>query len=196
MNLDELYSIHSTPKTKSNNLFKLYIVIAFIAIISFSVARYSIGGNVNITANIAKFNVEINDVNMDIQNEAIEDRLQIVIDDNEYNDNILRCGQRGHFDIKINPLDTETDLRYNINIIKAYLPEGFIIYEYSLNDFTRRYSVMDSSVEGEILLEGRESYDESDIKVYRFYFIWNSEYCIDISDYRIKVETVIEQKIS
>lgn len=196
MNLDELYSVHTKPKSKSNNLFKLYLVIAFVSIISFSFARFSVGGNVDIITNVAKFNISINDVQLNSENINFNGQIPIVIDDNEFSDGILRCGEKGHFDVKIDPSDTETNLYYKISIDKSNLPVGFLINEYSVNDFNTRFNLVNNAVQGDIDLGGKEKLDQSDIRIYRFYFEWNEDFCLDINNYSIIINSVVEQKIS
>ncbi len=200
MSLDELYSVHSKPKSKSNNLFKLYIIIAFVSVLSFSFARYATGGNVNIFANIAKFNISINNQKLTLQNVNSIGNIELQIDEGDLNDGILRCGQKGHFDVKIDPSDTETDLHYKLMINKENLPSGFVMNQYAVSDANNNFDnkmqlTEDYYVEGDISLNGKQKLDENDVRIYRFYFEWNSDFWLNISDYKVSVNSIIQQKI-
>ena len=171
MKLDELYSIHSMPKKKSNNLLKLFILIVFVLLISFSLARYTGISEMNFLVNIAKFKVSINDnlISNDVTN--INNSINLIVDENLTQDGLIKCGQKGHFNIKVDPNDTEVSIKYQIDFSSANLPGEFKLTGYSVDDsntvipFTNGTIINDS-----IVLNGKEHFDTTDVKNYTIYW--------------------------
>ena len=169
MKLDEIYSVHSMPKKKSNNLLKLFVLVAFVILISFSLARYTGMSEINFLVNIAKFNVSINDKSITDNSTNISKIIDLKVDENYTDDGLIKCGQKGHFDIKIDPKDTEVSLKYQILFNTETLPEKFFLTGYSINDnsiipFSNGTVIYDT-----LELMGRENFDSTDIKNYRIY---------------------------
>lgn len=199
MKLDELYSVHSMPKKKSNNLLKLFILIVLVLLISFSLARYTGMNQVNFLVDVAKFNISINDTLISNNVSNINNLIDLKVDENITDDGLIKCGQKGHFDIKIDPQNTEVSLKYKITFSKTTLPQNFVLTGYSLlndDDSTIFSFINDNTIISDILeLNEKDKLDVSDVKIYRIYWQWLETNDIPVSNYAINANIFIEQKI-
>lgn len=211
MNLNDKYRIHN--KRKSNKLLWIYLLIVLIFIFSCSLAKYISDSKIVFKANVAKWNIKVNGVEITQSTTKIKNEMNLIATENLSDDGLIKQGQKGYIDIQIDPKYTEVSLRYKLIVDMSGLPQGIKLTEYSLNDYNKKLEMPEDNIfEGEILLGGKDSLDVSDVKNYRLYWEWNEDNSDLINDnilsndinkdvdtldakYKIKANLQIEQII-
>jgi len=195
--LSEKYRVHN--RSKSDKLLFIYILIFAVFIISTSFARYISQGSTTLGLELADWCIKINDTEITPTTTFLENKIDLVVTDNISEDGLIMAGQKGYFDIVIDPQYTEVSLQYSIIIDTSSLPSQIVLTEYSVNDFSIKETFPNDYVlEGQILLNGNTNLEDTDQKTYRIYWEWPIENAKmdDIqSDYKVKANVEVEQII-
>ena len=126
--------------------------------------------------------------------------MDLVVTENASQDGKIRPGQKGYFDIIIDPKYTEVSLKYKITLDTSELPEGIDLTSYSLNNLNVASLMPQSNVlEGMILLDGKDSLEDVDKKTFRIYWEWLAqETSMEniANNYKVKANVEVEQLIN
>ena len=196
-NLKERYRIHN--KSKSNKPLMKYMLIFAVLIFSTSFSRYVTENGTTLGMNVAKWNIKVNDKTITQATTLIKNEIDLVITDNKTDDGIIKPGQKGYFDIVIDPQYTEVSLKYKITLDISGLPSQIQIPNYSLNNLNTKLIMPNNKIlQGNILLDGGENLDSTSKKYYRVYWQWpieNGKIENIKSNYKVKANVKIEQLI-
>ena len=196
-NLKERYRIHN--KSKSNKPLMKYMLIFAVLIFSTSFSRYVTENGTTLCMNVAKWNIKVNDKTITQATTLIKNEIDLVITDNKTDDGIIKPGQKGYFDIVIDPQYTEVSLKYKITLDISGLPSQIQIPNYSLNNLNTKLIMPNNKIlQGNILLDGGENLDSTSKKYYRVYWQWpieNGKIENIKSNYKVKANVKIEQLI-
>ena len=197
MNLNERYRIHN--KKKSNKTLLIYLAVFTLLVFSNSFSRYVNNSNKTLALEIANWNIKINDIQINESTRHVQDGIYFVVTENQSNDGLIKPGQSGYFDIKIDPQYTEVSLKYKITIDKSSLPEGIELKNYSINNSTQKQKMPNNNIiKDSIYIESKTHLDSEDVRIYRIYWEWDSSKAkIENikNDYKIKANVQIEQII-
>ena len=195
--LNQRYQVHNKPK--SNKSLLLYALVFAILIFSTSFSRYMTENGSTLGMSVAKWNIKVNNRSITQFNTTMQNEMSLVVTDNSTNDNIIRPGQKGYFDIIIDPQYTEVSLNYEVKIDTSELPSQIQIVNYSLNDLTEKITMPNNkTLTGSILLDGADNLDSTAKKYYRIYWQWpieNGKIENIKSSYKVKANVKIEQFI-
>jgi len=186
---------------------KFFLIIAlfclmFIFLFQVAYAKYKKTAESYTNADIAKWNIKINDET--IKNKTtLENDIIPVIDTNTYvKDNVIAPGSTGHFDVEIDATDSDVTFDYQI-LSQKYdgdTIKDMLITGYSINNGTTE-SVSDNVVEGTI------NHNTATTSI-RVFFEWNEATGLmdnredteaawsDTSNGKIKVVITLTQKRS
>lgn len=132
MNLSERYKARHTERLKRFLLF-----YSFLALFLFSyntLARYTTFSTGTATADVAKWRVQINNIEISNDIQEISNVIELVpSSETKTTGNMLAPGQSGYFDIAINPAGTEVSLEYTITIDTTNIPAEIKFEGYKLN---------------------------------------------------------------
>lgn len=198
MNLKERYKTRG--KRRIIKFFAFYLFFAFLLIVYSSYSRYTIIEEGTPKAYIASWKVEIN--NQDITDkQTLTNVIELVPDSTiqTTTDNKLAPGKSGHFDLIINPAETEVAVEYNINFDTTNLPTGIELTRYKIVEDNISENLINSNIVGQINLTNREqALSENDQKTIRVYWEWKED-TVDIpiegTNYNISVTINLQQKI-
>ena len=198
MNLKERYKTRG--KRRIIKFFAFYLFFAFLLIVYSSYSRYTIIEEGTPKAYIASWKVEIN--NQDITDkQTLTNVIELVPDSTiqTTTDNKLAPGKSGHFDLIINPAETEVAVEYNINFDTTNLPTGIELTRYKIVEDNISENLINSNIVGQINLTNREqALSENDKKTIRVYWEWKED-TVDIpiegTNYNISVTINLQQKI-
>ena len=112
----KIYNTRNKKRTHVVSFCLVILVITLLFITSNSYARYISNGGVDLKASIAKWYIEVNGVNVTSQTTTINDEINLIVTENATQDGAIQAGQKGYFDISIDPKYTEVSLSYRINI--------------------------------------------------------------------------------
>lgn len=195
MTLDDRYRIHN--KLKKNKLLRLYILIILSLIFSLTMSRYTSSSDLTLGIEVAKWDISINNTEVTPQTTKLDNKIEMVVTENQDQDGYIKAGQKGYFDIKIEPKYTEVSIQYNIKINTEDLPNEIKLTKYSINNSSEKIDMtQNKTITGQILIDEKENLDEDDTKIYRVYWEWNAENSkIQINDYKLKTDVEIKQLI-
>ena len=197
MTLNERYRIHN--KSKSNKSLFMYLVLFAFLIFSSSLARYTNQSNATLGLEFANWCIEINGIKITPDTKTINNKIDLIVTENKTQDGLIKPGQKGYFDININPQYTEVSLKYKILIDTSDLPSEIKLKNYSINNSeTKQNMPANKTLSGNILLDGKASLNETDNKKFRIYWEWAStdSKIENIKDnYKIKANIQLEQMI-
>ena len=122
-------------KSKKNRRFVgflgFYMMLTFFLLFYNTFARYTTVLQNESTVAIADWQISIND--KDILNEQrLVNSLQLIPDTNVTTDNKIAPGQKGYFDIIINPEGTDVAIQYMMNFDTTQIPTGIKLKEYKI----------------------------------------------------------------
>lgn len=195
MNLNERYYISARNKTIKR--YRIFIVIILLLLFSLTMARYNSTSTYNSKMGVAKWCIKINDVEITQNTKKLSDKIEFVAVENKSEDDLIKAGQKGYFEINIDPQYTEVSLNYSIVIDTSQLPEEIELTKYAVNDFDTKIDMpSNNTLTGDILLDGKTSLEDTDAKTYRIYWEWADEdNIIDIKNYKLKANIIIKQEI-
>ena len=195
MNLNERYYISARNKTKKR--YRIFIVIILLLLFSLTLARYNSTATYNSKIGVAKWCIKINNVEITQNTKKLTDEIELVAVENKSEDDLIKAGQKGYFEINIDPQYTEVSLNYSIVIDTSELPEEIELTKYAVKDFDTKIDMPSNNIlTGDILLDGKTNLDDSDAKTYRIYWEWADEdNIIDIKNYKLKANIIIKQEI-
>lgn len=195
--LNERYRIHN--KLKSNKSLLVYVSLFAVLIFSATFSRYLSESNGTFGMELADWKIKINNTEITPQTTTLNHEINLIATENISTDGLIKPGQKGYFDILIDPENTEVSLSYKIIIDTSKLPSQIKLTKYTVNDSNTKINMPESkTLEDEIYLDGRESLDSLDKKKYRFFWEWSEEDAkIDniIQEYKIKANLQIKQII-
>ena len=198
MTLNERYRIHNKKRTNKSLL--LYLLVFAFFLFSTSFSRYLNNTNSSFEVDIANWYIKINGIEIDQNTSTISNEMDLIVTENESQDGKIRPGQKGYFDIVIDPKYTEVSLKYKITLDTSELPDGIDLTSYSLNDLELANLMPQNDVlEGMILLDGKDSLEDVDKKTYRIYWEWISQETPMESlanNYKVKANIEVEQLIN
>ena len=149
----KIYNTRNKKRTHVVSFCLVILVITLLFITSNSYARYISNGGVDLKASIAKWYIEVNGVNVTSQTTTINDEINLIVTENATQDGAIQAGQKGYFDISIDPKYTEVSLSYRINIDTSNLPSNIFLTKYSINDLETNFDMPNNNTfEGQILL--------------------------------------------
>jgi len=179
----------------------ILIIFAF-----YSYARYMNNYEGNISLNFAKWEISFDDFKLSEKENVFENNLALIP---YYNEDIYSGdrisgdlaivserkvvpGDKGYFDIVLNPAGTEVSAKYKIEVNLENLPKTINIEKYTINDEEEINTSGDRKIEieGKILLDDKEKLSNEDIKNIRFYWQW------DIEDEEVPKNSSIDTKVS
>lgn len=132
VNLNERYKARHTKRLKRFLLF-----YSFLALFLFSyntLARYTTYSINAVTADVAKWIIQINNIEISKDTQEISNIIDLVpSSETKTTENKLAPGQSGYFDIAINPAGTEVALEYTITLDITNVPTGITFKGYKLN---------------------------------------------------------------
>ena len=197
MTLNERYRVHNKNRTNKSLLLYLFVFALFIFSTSFS--RYLNIETSSFKAELANWRIKINGIEINQNTSTIKNEMDLVVTEKESQDGKIMPGQKGYFDITIDPQYTEVALKYNISLDTTSLPKGIKLKEYSLNDFSLKNRMPENyKLSGKILLDGKDSLEDGDKKIYRIYWEWPSQeepMGNALETYKIKANIQVEQLI-
>ena len=198
MTLNERYRIHNKKRTNKSLL--LYLLVFALFVFSTSFSRYLNNTNSSFDVNIANWCIKINGIEIDQTTSTISNEMDLVVTQNASQDGKIKPGQKGYFDIVIDPKYTEVSLRYKITLDTSDLPDGIDLTSYSVNNLNLTNVIPQNNIlEGIILLDGKDSLEDVDKKTYRIYWEWLSqETSMEniANNYKVKANIEVEQLIN
>lgn len=195
MNLNERYYISARNKTSKR--YRIFIILVLLLLFSLTLARYNSTSTYNSKMSVAKWCIKINDVEITQNTKKLSDKIEFVAVENKSEDDLIKAGQKGYFEINIDPQYTEVSLNYSIVIDTSQLPVEIELTKYAVNDFDTKIDMPSNNIlTGDILLDGKTSLEDTDAKTYRIYWEWADEdNIIDIKNYKLKANIIIKQEI-
>jgi len=192
MTLNERYRIHNKPK--SNKTFLIYLLLFLLFFFSTSFARYLSNSNATLGLELANWSIKLNGNEITQDTKLIKNEIDLIVTENKTDDGLIKAGQKGYFDIVIDPQYTEVSLKYKLIIDTSSLPSEIKLLNYSINDFsTKKTMPANKTLTGQILLNEKTKLDTSDKKSFRIYWEWPAEeYKIEDIKTSYKVRTKIE----
>ena len=182
--LRDRYRIHN--KAKSNKSLLIYIAIFSIFIFSATFSRYISQSNGTFGMELADWNIEINNKLITPEITTLNNEIKLIPTENISQDGLIKPGQKGYFDIIINPEDTEVSLNYKIIIDTTKLPSQINFTKYAINNSNTKINMPSSkTIEDYIYLDGKEKLDSSDKKQYRIFWEWPVE--------NAKIENIMQE---
>ena len=198
MTLNERYRIHNKKRTNKSLL--LYLLVFALFVFSTSFSRFLNSGTSSFNAELANWCIKINGIEINQNTTTIKNEMDLIVTENESQDGKIKPGQKGYFDIVIDPKYTEVSLKYKITLDTSELPEGIELKSYSLNNFNLTNLIPQNNIiEGMILLDGKDSLEDVDKKTYRIYWEWpTQETPMEniIENYKVKANIQVEQLIN
>ena len=172
--LNQRYRHHNRQKS-SRPLMILFFLCA-ILMVPTTFARFLSSSSGTFGMEMAKWNIKINNVTVTPETSNLSNSIELVITDNDSGDGLIRPGQKGYFDILLDPTGTEVSMQYGITILTEQLPEEFQLTGYSINNSTTKQAIPNNkTIEGEILLDGGTSLTSLNKIRYRIYWEWQDE---------------------
>ncbi len=195
MTLDEKYRVHNRTRSRKTLLF--YLLLLILLVFSGSIARYISDSSATFGMQVASWCIKINENEINKYSTVINDQMPLIVTENVTNDGLVKAGQKGYFDIKIDPQYTEVSLKYKIELDTSEIPSGIVLTSYSINDFSEKELMPTNKIlEGNILLDGKNNLENNDVKIYRIYWEWPPENLKQVSirnNYNIKANIKVEQ---
>ena len=175
------------------------LIIAIIMTIATTFSRYKRLSSSSAVLTFAKWNISVNDTVISNSQNNSNIEVPIVIE-NGLEDNIIRNGNTGYFEIEIDPTDTEVGVEYTINLSFVKLPSNLLsnmLFEsYSLDGGTTKNNISNNSISGNILLGSKASLDSNDVKTYRVYWRWvGSDLDTNPGDCKINTNVTVRQVV-
>lgn len=182
--LKDRYRIHN--KAKSNKSLLVYVAVFSIFIFSATFSRYVSESNGTFGMELAAWNIEINNKLITPETTILNNEINLIPTTNVSEDGLIKPGQKGYFDILINPENTEVSLNYKITIDTSKLPSQIQLTKYAVNDSNTKKNIPgNKTIEGDIYLDGKEKLDSLDKKQYRIFWEWPAE--------NAKIENIIQE---
>ena len=195
MTLNQRYKLHNRPK--SNKSILIYFCLFIVLFFSTSFSRYLSNFEGTLGIEFANWSIKVNDVQITQDTKTLNNQIDLVVIENKTDDGLIKPGQKGYFDISIDPQYTEVSLKYKITLDTSNLPEEIQITKYSLNNFNTKINMPSNKIfEGNILLNEKDCLENSEKKIYRIYWEWPSSNAkIDEikENYKITADIEIEQ---
>ena len=172
MNLNERYKARHAKRIK-----RFLSFYSFLALFLFSyntLARYMTVSTNTITTDVAKWTIQINNIEIINNTQEISNVINLVpSSETKTTENKLAPGQSGYFDIIINPTGTEVAVEYTITINATNIPTGITFKEYELNNSGTMQTVVDNTITGQINLnDNLESMTATESQNLRIYWEW------------------------
>ncbi len=174
MKLKEHYSINSRKSIKP--FFKLILLFFVCITISHTFARYAYTTSNNGVISIAKWNIEVNGVEINNTTNNLNTSINLLnVADNSTN---IDSGDECYFDIILNPKNTEVSISYSIiiDLDESNLPDGTKILKYEkytntgeLEKFENINGKTVNISEHIALSEEKTALDDISARKYRFY---------------------------
>lgn len=175
-----------------------YVILAFFLLFYNTFARYTTVVQNESTVEIADWQISIN--NKDILNgETLVNSLQLIPDTQITTDNKIAPGQKGYFDIIINPEGTDVAIQYMLNFNTTNIPSGILLTKYEILETGISARIENNTIEGEINLQEENQLTQEEKKTIRVFWEWNevSTYIpTGEENYRIQATVTVKQKIS
>ena len=198
MNLNERYRIHN--QSKSNKSLFIYLAIFTILVFSNSFSRYFVDSNKTLALEVANWSINVNNIKITETTKTISNGINFVVTDHPSNDGTIKPGQKGYFDITVDPENTEVSIKYTITIDTSELPEGIKLKDYSINGSNEKITMQNNKkIEETLFIYEKLAFDSSDIKTYRIFWEWEDDDAKSENirnNYKIKANIQIEQIIN
>lgn len=186
-------------KSRLKNFLYFYLVIVVVMFANYTFSRYTATSNSTTSANVAKFSVKVNDVNL---NEEQYFNLKLSSTTNTYNGKIAP-DTTGNFEIEIDPTDTEVSLEYTLKINIDNFNNKLVLQNYSLDNGTTFVAIPeDSIIKGEINLpdNAKAGFKSEDKVIIKVYWKWEEDITNptleDLKNKTISITSTIKQKIN
>lgn len=193
MTLREKYTIKNKKRFKQFICF--YSMLCIMLVVYLSMARYKKTSEGYAKIDIANWKIEVNEQQLTSDNNYFKDEILLFPDTNIDLGNPYKIlpGQTGHFDIKIDPTDTEVSIAYEIkiNLEESKLSEKIKIEKYSINGGTEQI-LENHTVSSSIILNQNGKFTESDIQTIRFFWKWEQE-VNTTQDYEVVADVQLKQ---
>lgn len=154
------------------------VFVLFLAVYT-SLAKYELTSGGSVKIGVARWNINLNGKDITgSSNTSLEDSIQFFIDSaGDSNAGPVagkpEPGHTGYFEIQIDPADTEVSFAYQVALDKSRLPDHFSITSYSLNDDIHIDLPEDTTVKGEVFLNGKARFTRGDAQTIRYYWNWD-----------------------
>ena len=188
-------------KQKKNfmNFLIFYTIICIFFIASYTLSRYVNTTSGSAEISIAKFKVNVNDINV-AENKPFELKFSQT---STFVSQKVAPHNSGYFEIIVDPTGTEVSLEYEFKFKLDNLDEDFKLQYYTINDTATRYDITDgNTVKNDLLLSNNEKgfteSEKTDIKVYWSWDKKSDTYNPDITGLDNKdmgVFAIVRQKI-
>ena len=169
--LNDRYRIHN--KSKSNKSLLIYVYALIVLIFSATFSKYLSSSNGTFGLELANWCIKVNDVAITSETTTIRNEIDLIATEGASNDGKIKPGQKGYFDILIDPEYTEVSLQYKIVLDTSKLPSQIILTGYSINNSNQKINLSNNkTIEVEIYLDGKDSLNSLDKRKYRIYWEW------------------------
>lgn len=198
MNLKTRY--RSRSKKRVIRFFVFYSFLALFLILNSTAGRYTFVMAGTPRVDIAKWEVKINNNDI-ISQTTLTDLFDLIPNMSNENttDNKLAPGQKGYFDIVINPENTEVSVEYNIVFDTSKAPAGVQVTSYEvIGQGKKTYTSSTGIVDTIELNENLEPLKSTDAKTVRVYWEWSSatsKIPTGTESYNISATISVKQKI-
>ena len=138
-------------KKRIKNFLIFYLFVCILFIVSYTLSRYVAKTEGNGGMDIAKFNVTINDIN-------VQDGIPIQFNFSEsstFLNKKIAPNNEGYFEFVINPNQTEVSLEYEFKFNLEELDEDFKLAYFTIND-NERYDIDKDTLKNDLLLKTNE----------------------------------------
>lgn len=178
MTLKEKYTIKNKKRIKQFIFLYSILVIFFVMYSSFAKYEKTSEGYTQIA--VANWKISLNGNDLTSNNSTLTDAITLIptTDIDENNPTKIKPGQTGHFDIEINPTDTEVSFWYQVtlDLTNSVLPDGLNISSYSLDGGTTINALPPNNIlSNTVPLGDNGIFAESDVQRIRYYWSWNDE---------------------
>ena len=165
MTLKEKYTIKNKKRIKQFIFLYSILVIFFVMYSSFAKYEKTSEGYTQIA--VANWKISLNGNDLTSNNSTLTDAITLIptTDIDENNPTKIKPGQTGHFDIEINPTDTEVSFWYQVtlDLTNSVLPDGLNISSYSLDGGTTINALPPNNILSNTVYLQRVTYNELDI---------------------------------
>lgn len=194
MTLKEQYTIKNKRRIKQF-IFLYSILVLFLTLYSSSFAKYEKETEGYLKAEVANWNMMLNDKKLTSKNtEGFTINVISTTNKNENSEDKIIPGQNGYFDIVIDPTDTEVSFEYEITLDLKKFPESLKITSYSINTGDPIALQYEDTIilSDNVLLNERNIFTSDDKQTIRFFWTWNDEFN-NIGSYEMGVNVELQQ---
>ena len=190
---------------------KLYIRFIYLFVITcivtgLSMAKYQSIYTSSGVATIASWNIKINDTDITLGETTLSNIITLVP---EQSDNVadgkMAPGYGGHFDIVIDPAETEVSLDYTLTLDTTQLPTDVVLLGYGdANSTESTTTIENNTITGEINIQNSSAFTSLDAQTIRVFWMWNdvrdndsihTSTAVSDTEYKVGVEITVTQKV-